>query len=728
MPVFLRRKSVTVWWLPLLIAALTMILLLGALLLAASKADEAAARRQDGLLTLIVANLETSVAHDQESATVWDDAVRHAKLHDREWMASNLGEWMHTYFQHDAALVLSANGDVIYDFIANPENSGTAVEIAAVLGPLTERLKRRLVAGETTDSATILSIGESDLLEIAGRAAIVSAKPIVSDSGEIVQEPGTEYIHVAVRYLDGVLPQRMAEDYQFEDLAFERELGANGSLSSVTLQSRSGETVGYFTWKPFTPGASVIRAVSPVILLVGLSTFCLTSLLFHGIWRRSLSLAHSQRELEHLARHDALTGLANRANFNSTLEHRLAVATAERPLAVMFVDLDHFKAVNDTHGHPVGDALIKQVAERLVQVAPSALVCRLGGDEFTLLLDACDTADIEHLADTIVTRLRMPFQIDGRRITVGASVGICLSSPGLQAIDITRHADIALYHAKAAGRNTFAVFGSHMEELLRRRRSLESALAEALETGDGIEVHYQPVFAATDGRISSLEALCRFNHPAFGAVSPEIFIPIAEEAGLIQKLGLFVLENACALLTELPDPDVTVAVNASAIELMSPGYPLRVLNMLARFGIAPQRLEIEITERAAADADGHTAAAMTWLRNAGVKFAVDDFGKGNSSFGQLLSLEVDRIKIDKMFVDGLKHGGGMPLVEAIVQMARHKGLKTTAEGIETVEQRQTLTSLGCDHLQGFQLSRPLDRDHVISLLGEAVHTSARVGH
>lgn len=720
-----RKKPFVVWVLPLVVATFTTALLFGALLFAAVKADEAAIKRQEGLLTLVIANLQTSVAHNQESATVWDDAVRYVDEGDKEWMASNLGEWMHTYFQHDAALVLSADGTLLYDFVAEPQSSPLASEIVAVAKPMAQRLLMRLKAGETSDSATILSIGESDLLNIDGRAAIVSAKPIVSDSGEILKDPGTEHMHVAVRYLDGILLRQLAADYQFDDMAFVRVADVADGLSTVALRSNSGNLLGYFQWRPFRPGSSVIRAVSPTILVVGLAAFGLMSFLCQGIWRRSRSLAASQKELRHLALHDTLTGLANRASFNRLLKQRMTSPTADQAVAVLFVDLDHFKAVNDTYGHPVGDALIREVALRLVEVAPSALVCRLGGDEFTLVCEVADPADIEKLASEIVQRLHTPFHLEGRHITIGASVGIAISSSGLDATDMTRHADIALYHAKAAGRNTFALFGTHMEELLRRRRVLESDLITALETGAQIAVHYQPVYAAADGRIVSLEALCRWQHPTFGAISPDVFIPIAEEAGLVEKIGLHVLQDACSLLAEMTVTDITVAVNASAIELMSPGYPLRVLNTLARYSIHPSRLEIEITERVATDTNGRAAASIALLRSAGVKFAIDDFGKGNSSFGQVLNLEVDRIKIDKMFVDGLNQGGGTPLVEAIVQMARHKGLETTAEGIETIEQRDALTSLGCDSLQGYQLSRPLSRQKILPLLGDIDGTNTR---
>lgn len=713
-----RQKSFLAVVLPLVVATLTTGLLFGALFLSTLKSDEAAIQRQRDLLSLVVGKLEEEVAHNQESATVWDDAVTHVQQRNQDWMSSNLGEWMHTYFRHDAALILDIQGRLIYEFIAEPSRSASGVTIANMAAPLVSKLQQRLVAGEVATGTTILSVGESDLLDLHGRAAIVSVKPIVSDSGEIEQEPGAENLHVAVRYLDGVLLSELATDYQFENLAFVRIPVVGAGVSNVTLRSGSGQTIGYFQWQPFTPGASVIQAVYPVVLLVGVSAFLLMSFLGHAIWRRSRSLAASQRELRQLAMHDPLTGLANRTTFHRTLVQRLERAGTENGVAVMFVDLDHFKEVNDTFGHPVGDALIKEVANRLLEIAPSALVSRLGGDEFTVLQDVGDHGEIELLAGRIVEKLRLPFQIEGSLITVGASIGISLAAPGLEATEMTRRADIALYHAKAAGRNTFAVFGSHMEEVLRRRRVLETDLASALETGTQLAVHYQPVYSAKDGRMSSMEALCRWRHPTFGAISPDVFVPIAEECGLIQALGLYVMEEACGLLADVPDCNMGVSVNASAVELMSPGYSLRVLTILSKFGIHPSRLEIEITERVATDVDGKAAAAIKALRDAGVRFAVDDFGKGTSSFGQLLNLEVDRIKIDKMFVDQLHHGGGLPLVEAIVQMARHKGLQTTAEGVETADQRETLTSLGCDSLQGFQLSKPLNRHDTMHLLSQ----------
>lgn len=715
----LQRKFFVRWGLPLFMGASATLLLFAALILAAHKADETARSRQIDLLRLIVDTMTSSVAHDQESATVWDDAVQNVGVNDQAWMDANLGAWMHSYFGHDAAVILSPQDQLIFAYIADPGNPAVTLNIVDTARPLAERLRLRLRQGEQPEGTETLSIGESDIREIGGRAAIVSVKPIVSDSGEVGPPAGEEYLHVAIRYLDGGFVERIAAEYQFADLAFVRNGITSSRYLAFPVRTRAGDTIGFFRWQPFSPGASVIASVSPFIVAVGVGIVLLTSILGSRLWQRTRHLAASQLELRHLAMHDPLTGLANRTTFKQELEERLSLSKPGVVHAVLFIDLDHFKAVNDTHGHPIGDKLIKQVATRLIAVAPNGLVCRLGGDEFTLLLTLEDPHEAEQMAEQVVSTLHEPFLIDGLHLQVGASVGVAFSSDGMEAADLTRHADIALYHAKAAGRNAFAIFGAHMEELLRRRRKLEEALRQALMDGTGIEVCYQPVYATSDGAVRSLEALCRWRHPELGSIPPDVFIPIAEEAGLIQPLGQFVMNDACSLLAEISGSDVTIAVNASVIELMAPGYPLRVLDTLARHGIDPRRLEIEITESVATDSGGRAAAAIALLRSVGVRFAVDDFGKGNSSFGQLLNLEVDRIKIDKIFIEGLSSPDGRPLIEAIVNMARHKGLKTTAEGVETLEQLEALTTLGCDNLQGFQLSEPLRRDSVADLFGSA---------
>jgi diguanylate cyclase (GGDEF)-like protein len=704
------------WVLPASVSLLVGAMLLGTLYWSAAKTDEVAAGRQKDLATVIVAKIQSSVAHDQESATVWDDAVIKTKDDDHDWLDVNLGRWMNTYFGHDAAVVLLPDGLPIYQYLAKSSSGVSPEDLRQAYSPLAKRLRERLVARDQEGiSDKVLSIGESDLTYVGRRPAVVSVKPILSDTGEIEQQAGEENQHVAVRFLDRDFPSEIGNEYQFAEMQFTTEMPRDKRHSHIALTSKSGKVIGYFNWHPFEPGRRVLQATLPVIGLAVTGIFIAASLAGDAIWRRSVKLNSNRRELQHLALRDTLTGLANRAYFNSELAWRLRQALPDDVFSVLFIDLDRFKAVNDTYGHPTGDRLISLVAARMREILPGALIGRIGGDEFNVLLERTNADEVAAVADKIVTCLREPFEIDGVYGSIGASVGAAIAT-GVNAdpVELTRQADIALYHAKAAGRNTYALFGDHMDELLRTRRKLEHDLRDALSTGTQIEVVYQPVYGADSSQPCSVEALARWKHPELGSIAPDMFIPLAEEIGVINKIGDHVLEDACSLIAGLPS--ISVAVNASASELASAGYPLRVLSTLAKWGIEPARLEIEITESLAINGEEETERNIAMLRVAGVRFAIDDFGTGYSSFSRVQNVTVDRLKIDKSFIAGMGEGRNRTIVEAIIKMARANGLQTTAEGVETNQQRDALKSLGCDNIQGFLMSRPIARAEVTALL------------
>jgi diguanylate cyclase (GGDEF)-like protein len=720
-----RIQWLAKWALPSISALVLAVLVAGTLSWAAAQSDEVAVARQKDLVSLIVSKMREGVAHDQESATVWDDAVRKAAEPDQEWLRYNLGEWIHTYFGHDAALVLSADKEVVHEYISPSDRAPSHDDLNAAYSPLVDALQQRLAAGDTEGvTERVLSIGESDLAYVGARPAIVSAKPIVSDSGDIEQEPGKENVHVSVRYLDGDFPAEIGKDYQFADMRFTAKVPADKDLSSVPLTARSGAHIGYFTWRPFKPGTSVMQATLPAAGVLVLITFISVALGARAVLKRSAKLAASRQKLQHLALHDTLTGLANRAHFNTALGANIPAASADQGHSVLFVDLDRFKAVNDTFGHPTGDKLIALAAKRMQEVLPGALIARMGGDEFTALLKDADPETVAAACKKIVQCLREPFEIDGTHICVGASVGAASVAGPADALELTRQADIALYHAKAAGRNTYALFGNHMDDLLRQRRGLEADLRSALEGGAQFETYYQPVYSADNKDLLSTEALARWKHPERGYIPPDVFIPIAEEMGLIDQIGMIVLEDACGVLAEFLF--INMAINASPLELGSSGYALRVLSTLAKWNIRPDRLEIEITENEAIGGGGQTERNIELLRKAGVRFAIDDFGTGYSSFSRVQNINADRIKIDKTFIDAMQREDNKALVEAMISMAHAKGLKATAEGVETNEQRDALRLLGCDNLQGFLLSEPLPRSELVMMLNSEAG-AVRVG-
>lgn len=710
----------------LIVAAAIAVFLL--LLWSSTGANQVAIERQESLLGLVVSQAQFTIAHDQESATVWDEAVNHVKRpKDVTWIDSNLGSWMHTYFGHDAAYILDGHNRAIFAFagkaVADPSAYGA---VASQVTPLASKLRDMLRHPDPEGyGERVLSPGASEILTLNGRPAIVSVKPIVSDTGDISQKADETFLHVAVRYLDATFISELARDYLFTGLRYATSLERQAGEHLYPLKSSYGQTIGYFVWKPYLPGTTVLSQIAPTLVGIALFVFGVLAVLLTVLRKRSLKLRASEARLNHLAHHDSLTGLANRAHFVERLDSELANVKNES-LAVLYLDLDRFKQVNDTLGHPVGDLLIQELTGRLRNIVndPSS-IARIGGDEFTVMVpNFRSMAQIEHLCERIITAVRNPFNIDGNHIFIGVSIGVATSpQDGSERSELVRKADIALYHAKSAGRSRFAFFGKEMDVMLQERRTLERELRDALKSDKQLQLQYQPLYSAKDRRIVGVEALIRWHHPKRGLIAPETFIPIAEEAGLIEAIGERVMRQA--LSDTKGWPISTVAVNVSAVELRNPAYAMKVAKLLLSLDMPPGRLELEVTESAFTDTGGQCEHNIRALRALGIKIALDDFGTGFSSLGRLQQLAVDRIKIDRSFIQGFgQSANDEDIVEAIVHLARAKGLKTTAEGVETSAQSDYLSAIGCDDLQGFLLSRPVSAGDLERLLRTSVEFGA----
>jgi diguanylate cyclase (GGDEF)-like protein len=416
----------------------------------------------------------------------------------------------------------------------------------------------------------------------------------------------------------------------------------------------------------------------------------------------------SKIKIEHMAHHDALTDLANRVLLNERLEQALTRVRRDEMVAIHHLDLDQFKAVNDTLGHPGGDKLLKMVADRLrLLVRESDTVARMGGDEFAIVQIAADPTDATTLAQRIISAISEPFDIGGHHAVIGASIGIAVGpGDGLSPDELLRNADLALYRAKGDGRGTFRFFEPEMDLQMQARRIMEQDLRKALPAGE-FELHYQPIINLANNEISGFEALIRWNHPTQGRIAPNAFIPLAEEIGFIVLLGEWVIREACATAARWPD-DIHVAVNISAVQFRSPGLMQVILGALAASGLHPTRLEIEITESVLLQDKETTLATLHQLRTLGVRIAIDDFGTGYSSLTYLQCFPFDKIKIDRSFVkDITENAGSLNIVRAVAGLANGLGIKTTAEGVETKEQLDTISSEGCTEVQGFLFSHPL---------------------
>ncbi|MEP7239579.1 MAG: EAL domain-containing protein [Devosia sp.] len=439
----------------------------------------------------------------------------------------------------------------------------------------------------------------------------------------------------------------------------------------------------------------------------------------HAVKAETEQRRHSEEQLHYLAYHDPLTGLLNRGAFRDSLNQALDnLAVSDAKPAVLFIDLDRFKAVNDSFGHGIGDKVLVAVAERLrATIDPGIELCRLGGDEFgALILGHTDPSYAMEQADRLVNVLQQPFEIDGRVIAIGASCGVALASSVSSELEVlVKAADLAMYHAKKAGRSGTVLFEPRMLLEHDERREFEEDLRAAVRQGD-FQLFYQPLVDVSTTTVRSFEALLRWPHKTRGLIAPDTFIPIAEETGLIINIGEWVLREACKQAMKWPEK-ISVAVNLSPLQFRNPSLIGSVVGALAASGLSANRLELEITESALLGAEKRNHEILRSLRTLGVRVSIDDFGTGYSSMSYLQNFAVDKIKIDKRFVQGLDNGKSSgAIIQAIINLGIEIGVGTAAEGVETHAQLQSVLERGCTLIQGYLFSRPLTADDATAFL------------
>ena len=430
----------------------------------------------------------------------------------------------------------------------------------------------------------------------------------------------------------------------------------------------------------------------------------------------------AEERIAHLAHYDALTDLPNRVSFREHVEHKLSNDNSNDGFAILYIDVDEFKSINNSLGHHVGDELLKCIALRLRHcVGRDDLVARLGGDEFAIVkAEFGESEDLVTFVESIQRAIRSPIDCCGHDVTTDASIGVAVAPDDGSSVDqLVKNADLAMYDAKSSGRRTFRFFVPEMGERMQARRALELDLRQAITAGD-FEIYYQPLVDLGSNAVTGCEALLRWNHCERGMVSPAEFIPLAEETGLINELGDWVLEKACVDAVNWPD-HVMLAVNVSPVQFKSKTLALKVAGALARSGLSAHRLEIEITEAVLIRDDEETLTTLHQLRQLGVRISLDDFGTGYSSLSYLQRFPFDKIKIDRSFINDIcEAGGSSPIVQAVVAMALARSMSTTAEGVETEAQRKILRELGCTQMQGFLFSPAVPTMRLKELLGLVV--------
>ncbi|WP_454633891.1 bifunctional diguanylate cyclase/phosphodiesterase [Bradyrhizobium cenepequi] len=425
----------------------------------------------------------------------------------------------------------------------------------------------------------------------------------------------------------------------------------------------------------------------------------------------------ANERITYLAHYDALTDLPNRVLFRAQIARELERAKHGERFALLYIDIDEFKGINDSLGHHVGDELLKTVAARIKAcLKPNDLIARLGGDEFAVIQTAVDaTSDVADFVTRIHGAIRQPCDCLGHHLSTDASIGIALApQDGTELDQLIKHADLAMYAAKAGGRRTHRFFEPAMDESAQARLTMEQDLRQAMVDG-GFELHYQPLLDLRSNRVAGCEALLRWRHPERGMISPAEFIPVAEDTGLINELGGWVLRTACAEAAAWPS-HIRLAVNVSPVQLKCETLALRITGALAASGLAPSRLEIEITEAVLIRDDEAALAILHQLRAIGVRIALDDFGTGYSSLSYLKRFPFDKIKIDRCFVSDIEVDGSSAIVQAVVNIAASRNMTTVAEGVETEQQRKLLRELGCTQMQGFLFSAPKPASEIRRLL------------
>jgi diguanylate cyclase (GGDEF)-like protein len=550
----------------------------------------------------------------------------------------------------------------------------------------------------------------ADLVWSDGQASIVIVAPILSDFGKAQVPGGRNYLLVAVHHVDAIFLSQLSSGLLLNAMRIV-PIDAPGATGAVQIPFAYGQdpAVAWLRWTPERDLQGLLGQMLPLALGALLAFAAAAVLVIRFVQR-------SERELvltRHDADHDELTGLPNRRALTRGLEAAVAGCSNERPVHLLYMDLDRFKQVNDVWGHATGDEVIRTTAQRIAGIAGTESVGRFGGDEFVLFIEGC--VDTDAIASDLLNRVRQPHDIAGIKVVLGGSIGIA-SAPAhcATAEELLRMADLALVRAKQLGKDRYVRFEPEMDHDSRLRHMLEKYLRGAIAKGE-IAVHFQPILCSKTEAITGVEALARWHHPRLGLIPPGTFIAIAEDTGLIGPLDANVLRSACR--AALPWGDLSLSVYISALQFRRPRFPEEVAAILAETGFPASRLKLELTETALIASAANIKPSIDQLRAMGIRLILDDFGTGYSSLSYLRIFALDGLKIDRSFVEDLDTAhDGYALLAAIVAMGHALGLEVTAEGIETDRQMVLARTAGCDELQGHLIGHAIDRERFAQLI------------
>ena len=718
-----HRLSFHIVWISLAFGSFLVIALVLCATWMAREIDNAALNEQKNAIATSIERTGRRVQLDQNTAANRTDGVFYSTHGRFAWVPSGLAEWISQQFKHDRVYVYYLDGSVL-QASARGRQTDSAFQPSDrdAVALLSEQVDASLNVLTTRGlSPTACCSGFRRLTD--GSLAFISVRTLegyVSAAG-FSDNP---LLLASVVLLDEQAMTPISQRLGIEGI---RTVGGSSSSATVALRDDQSRPLAYVQWSAPAPAAKLFQQIAlPALLSFLLIGGCIFVLLA-WLRRTSQTLESSQSRASFLSMHDVLTGAANRVLFEQRMSEALHYQTlAESKVLLISVDLDRFKEVNDTFGHAAGDELLREVGRRLlVELPEEATLARLGGDEFAVVQPGIvSDGHARWICQRLLQVLSEPMVLSTGPLNVTVSIGFAVESPSsITPQELARRADVALYASKNNGRNRCTLYEPFMDAERKERLTLEVELRNGLLQGE-LYLAYQPIFRADSSEIVGAEALCRWQHPVRGAVSPELFIAVAEETGLIDELGMWVLRRACTLAKEIGLP--WVAVNVSPVQLNRAGLADQILQVLGEIGFEADRLELEITEGVLLQRSAQVQDTLCRLRAAGVRIAIDDFGAGYASISYLRNYKIDKIKIDHTYIRSLNDDPSLVhIVQAMVDMGKAMGLSVTAEGVEDEFQRQALTAMGCTQLQGFLLSRPLAPDRLVDLLTEAAPATRR---
>jgi diguanylate cyclase (GGDEF)-like protein len=700
-------------------------------------ANETATETERTLVENALNHRIARVLNEEKSVAWWDEPITKItdKAVDFDFADTEFGIFLTETYGHDEVHILNGANRPIYSYYGEKREDPSSFETrrTAVAGVIDEARQspghsslraRPDTFSQSQSNYRVLAGGgqaarwAGHVVTVEGRPALVAAMTIVPNIDTSLLK-GTPNLLVDIKYIDDAFISEIGRSLLLSDFSLTPKPAEKGAVVSQPFVGDDGTPIGYLNWTTRQPGQVLLTIVLPLVAFGVFATGLLSHTILRRLRRASRELWEREAQARHEAKHDALSGLPNRVHMVEKIDSFLqgrALATHDNRAVAAYLDIDRFKDINDTLGHQAGDELIKLVARRLMDcLRPNDFLARFGGDEFVILCAPAGAEASSALAERVDQAFASPFALGGQNIRVTASVGIAVAPDnGVSADELMRHADIALYEAKGAGRARAVLFSEDMARQVERRRTIELDLRAAIET-DMLCLNYQPIVSSASGEIVGLEALLRWRHPVHGDMSPADFIPIAENAGLLPELGEWVLSHA--MEDSRRWPHLEIALNLSPVQFRHVDLETTLRRLVKAHCVEPSRFVLEITEGVLLEATDHTNAILEALHSIGFKIALDDFGTGYSSLAYLCNFRFNKIKIDRSFVRRISRVDiSRTIVRSVVSIGRGLGMDIVAEGVETEFEAMMMAKLGCTELQGYYFSRPVDAEQMTDLL------------